>query len=174
MTGADWVRFQIALAPEFVLPPCTKDAPVSYRSNLGYSIKLVDLDAGMFDGYAASWDVDRVGDRIIPGAFAESIRKHAGAVPLLWQHEPRSPLGVARNLKEDFYGLKFCGEVSRKTQRCEEALDLIRLGGLKSFSIGYYVRKDRQAAAVRELLELDLVEISLVSTPANGNAGLAA
>lgn len=190
MNPTDWVRYQMSAYVPQPAPSVgeaiadlkrlldstmrrTKDTSVS-RYSSSYEVKLVDIGAGTFDGYGATWDLDRVGERIVRGAFAASIRKHGGRVPLLWQHHAHSPIGVAGNLVEDEYGLKFRGEVSRKAQRGEEALDLIRIGGLKSFSIGYCILRERQAGNVRELLEVDLAEISIVSIPANSAAGLAA
>jgi HK97 family phage prohead protease len=42
-----------------------------------------------FAGYAAVFGhPDRGGDVVKQGAFARALKRGAGAVPLLWQHEP--------------------------------------------------------------------------------------
>lgn len=63
-----------------------------------------------FAGYAAVFDrPDRGGDVVRAGAFARSLKRGAGAVPLLWQHEPGRPIGAIEYLKEDKRGLLLFG-----------------------------------------------------------------
>ncbi|QIK79384.1 hypothetical protein G7077_11200 [Sphingomonas piscis] len=51
-----------------------------------------------FAGYAALFDrVDRGGDVIRPGAFAEAL-KRGGQVPLLWQHKAGAVIGRIEHL----------------------------------------------------------------------------
>jgi HK97 family phage prohead protease len=60
-----------------------------------------------FAGYAAVFDrPDRGGDVVRAGAFARALKRGAGAVPLLWQHEAGRPIGRIEYLKEDGAG---CG-----------------------------------------------------------------
>jgi HK97 family phage prohead protease len=107
-----------------------------------------------FAGYAAVFDCpDRGGDVVRRGAFAG-----AGAVPLLWQHRGRA-VGVVESIGEDARGLRVIGRV-------EDAgvAALVREGGLLGLSVGYRVRASRQAAR-RELLRVELIEVSLVAQP---------
>jgi len=60
-----------------------------------------------FAGYAAVFDrLDRGGDLVRPGAFAGSLKRGCGAVPLLWQHRPERPIGRIDYLQEDRRGLR--------------------------------------------------------------------
>lgn len=99
-------------------------------------------------GYAALFDrPDRGGDVIRPGAFGAP----PPLVPLLWEHGAR--VGALDRIAEDGRGL-------RVEARSERPV----LPGM-GLSIGYRVRAARQLRAGRELLDLDLVEVSLVRLP---------
>lgn len=116
---------------------------------------MTGVSAVRFAGYAAVFDrVDAGGDVVRPGAFAGSL---AGAVPLLWQHQPARPVGRVEHLAEDRRGLRVIGRVTDA-----RAAALVKAG--TGLSFGYRVRS---AAGVnpRELTALELVEVSLVSFP---------
>ena len=123
-----------------------------------------------FAGYAAIFGrADRGGDVIRAGAFARSLKRGAGAVPLLWQHAPGRPIGRVDYLKEDRRGLRVIGRLSQGAAG-REAAALLREGAVRGLSFGYRVRsfdKLRMSGGqeTRELTELELVEISLVTLP---------
>ena len=101
-----------------------------------------------FAGYAALFDrADRSGDVIRAGAFAGA----SGVVPLLWEHG--APAGSIEWIAEDARGLRVVGRTARPLRP-----------GL-GLSIGYRVRAARDLRSGRELLDLDLVEVSLVRLP---------
>ena len=112
-----------------------------------------------FAGYAAVFDrVDRGGDIVRAGAFAASLR--AGpAVPLLWQHRPGAVVGVIETLEEDARGLRVVARVTHP-----KAAGLVARWALTVLSFGYRVRAAR-GARPRELVALDLAELSLVAVP---------
>ena len=125
-------------------------------------------------GYAAIFDrPDRGGDVVRKGAFARSLRKMgtvAGNCPLLWQHEPSRPIGRIEYLKEDKRGLRVIARLSAGAAG-REAAALLKEGAVRGLSFGYRVRAaagpstSSGQAGLRELTELDLVEISLVTLP---------
>ena len=119
-----------------------------------------------FAGYAAIFDrVDRGGDVVRAGAFGGAT---AAGVPLLWQHGPGSVIGTVERLAEDARGLRVIGRVSGRTAAGREAAAALRAGALDGLSFGYRVKAARGGGAglgPRELLALDLVEVSLVSHP---------
>jgi uncharacterized protein len=117
-----------------------------------------------FAGYAAVFDrPDRGGDVVRPGAFARSLGRGTGAVPLLWQHDPARPIGRIEYLKEDKRGLRVIARLSAG-RAGEEAAALLKDGAVRGLSFGYRVRR-ASGEAPRELTELDLVEVSLVTLP---------
>jgi uncharacterized protein len=105
-----------------------------------------------FAGYAAVFDrVDRGGDVIRRGAFAGETAK---AVPLLWQHDRARPIGEVEMLAEDEKGLRVIGRVKHA--------GLVEAGSGLSF--GYRVKAARRGR-VRELVSLELIEVSIVKEP---------
>jgi len=102
---------------------------------------------------------DRGGDVVRKGAFAKALER-AGEVPLLWQHKAGAVVGRIEHLSEDERGLRVIARLSdRRTSRL---LETNRIDGL---SFGYRVREAKSAGRLRELIELDLVEVSLVAHP---------
>jgi HK97 family phage prohead protease len=117
-----------------------------------------------FAGYAALFDtVDRGGDVVRKGAFARAVAAGPGSVPLLWQHEPGRPIGRVEMLAEDKRGLRVIGRLSRGAGG-REAAALLRDGAVGGLSFGYRVR-GKSEGTNRELTDLDLVEVSLVTFP---------
>ncbi len=117
-----------------------------------------------FAGYAAVFDrPDRGGDVVRAGAFARSLRRGVRAVPLLWQHEPGRPIGRIDYLKEDRRGLRVIASLSASAAG-REAAALLGERALTGLSFGYRVR-EAKGEAPRELIEVDLVEVSLVTLP---------
>lgn len=107
-----------------------------------------------FAGYAAVFDVvDRAGDVVRRGAFSG-----AGVVPLLWQHRGVA-VGVLSVVAEDARGLRVEGVVEDL-----ELGRLVRAGAVAGLSVGYRALRVRQGVR-RELLSVDLVEVSLVAVP---------
>jgi HK97 family phage prohead protease len=121
-----------------------------------------------FAGYAAVFDrPDRGGDVVRAGAFARSLgRGAAAAVPLLWQHEAGRPIGRIEYLKEDKRGLRVIARVADR-----RAAALLQEGAVGGLSFGYRVREAKGPstgsgqAGLRELTDLELVEVSLVTFP---------
>jgi HK97 family phage prohead protease len=117
-----------------------------------------------FAGYAAVFDrADRGGDVVRKGAFARSLGRGGRAVPLLWQHEPGRPIGRIEYLREDRRGLRVIGRLSGGAAG-REAAALLKDGVVSGLSFGYRVREAR-GEAPRELIDLDLIEVSLVTLP---------
>jgi HK97 family phage prohead protease len=102
---------------------------------------------------------DRGGDVVRKGAVSWALI-HAGEVPLLWQHRPGAVIGRVEHLSEDQRGLRVIARVADA-----RAARLIGSGKVDGLSFGYRVREAKSAGGVRELVELDLVEVSLVANP---------
>ncbi|MBL4801733.1 MAG: HK97 family phage prohead protease [Emcibacter sp.] len=129
-----------------------------------------DGQIGHFEGYASVFNtVDRGNDLILPGAFTRSLRERgAGGVKFLWQHDPKEPMGILDELREDARGLYVRGRLILDVERAREAYRLLDAGALDGLSIGFHTLKSKQRAdGVRLLQEVDLWEISLVTFPMN-------
>ena len=107
-----------------------------------------------FAGYAAVFDrADRSGDVVRPGAFARTLVQPPRRIPLLWQHDISRVAGEVEMIAEDRQGLRVIGRV--------DGGPVAQGTGL---SFGYRVKAARGVDG-RELTELELVEVSLVTTP---------
>jgi HK97 family phage prohead protease len=117
-----------------------------------------------FAGYAAVFDaIDRGGDVIRPGAFGRTL-KSGEPVPLLWQHRGGDVVGRIEELREDKRGLRVIGSLNSETADAVLGKK-IRKRLIDGLSFGYQVRQFKQANGVRELIHLDLVEVSVVARP---------
>lgn len=113
----------------------------------------------LIEGYAALFGVaDMTGDVVRAGAFARSLS--AGVVPMLLQHRSGAIAGRWTRIIEDGRGLFVRGLIDSAS-----AQTMLR-AGLDGLSIGFRARlwKPRVEGG-RELIDVDLVEISLVAEP---------
>ncbi|MBA4353333.1 MAG: HK97 family phage prohead protease [Novosphingobium sp.] len=119
-----------------------------------------------FAGYAAIFRKrDSGGDTILPGAFGASLdRRNAEGLrlPLLWQHRPDQQIGWIDVAGEDERGLRVVASITATDSAAARALKDRAVDGL---SFGYRVRQGRALADGRELHDLDITEVSLVTRP---------
>ena len=148
---------------------------------LGEVRLALDSEAvGRISGYAAVFNeiVPGYRERVLSGAFAKSLAGHkaAGTRPvMLWSHRSEEIVGVWDEITEDARGLKVSGHLITATSRGAEALELLKAGAVSGLSIGFNtVTSDRDATGIRNLRELDLVEISIVAVPAMPSARISA
>lgn len=153
-----------------------------------------DEDAGAmsFSGYGAVFgNVDAHGDVIEPGAFSQFLAdlqaKKAAWPAMLSQHggwqmtaEDMTPIGVWADFAEDGHGLKVTGQLA-DTPRGREMYALMKMAprpAIDGMSIGYIAKewepRTKPEEPKRRLKRIDLVEVSLVTRPANGKARVSA
>lgn len=139
------------------------------RNSLAWEIKDLD-EAGYVEGLAAGYgNVDFGNDRIVKGAFTKSLEGRNG-VPMLLFHDQHRPVGKWFEFEETDDGLVTKGKISTKTRDGGEAYELVKDGALSALSIGYDVTRKQMAGKVRELVEVFLHEVSLVSIGMNPKA----
>lgn len=131
---------------------------------------------GIIVGYASCFDkVDQQRDIIAKGAFSKTLKAWhlSGKKPkMLWQHHPHQPIGVWTRLQQDDYGLYVEGRLALGVALADEAYLLLKERALDGLSIGFRTIQavhDRSRKA-RLILDIDLIEISLVTFGANSNA----
>jgi uncharacterized protein len=116
-----------------------------------------------FAGYAALFDIaDASRDTIRRGAFAKTLAAHRPPLPLYWQHRPEQTIGVVEYVAEDRRGLRVIARIDRPDSR---AAQMLAQGAVSGLSFGFRTRAARQSDEGRELLEIDLFEVSLVTHP---------
>ncbi len=134
------------------------------------SANFIAIDEnGRFAGYAALFNkLDQGGDIIKPGAFKKSLsEKNANQIKLLFQHDPKEPIGVWEEIFEDGVGLWAQGRLLPGIERSDALRRLINGGAIDGLSIGFraqIAKKDRLSGH-RHLYQVKLWEISIVTFP---------
>lgn len=124
---------------------------------------------GTFSGYASLFGAPDLGrDVLMPGAFERSlVKRGASGIRMLFQHDPNQPIGVWDIIREDARGLYVKGRLMLDVERAREVYALMKEGGLNGLSIGFKTIKGKrdQRSGIRNLFEVDLWEISIVTFP---------
>lgn len=126
-------------------------------------------EAGVVTGLASVFGtVDRGGDIVRKGAFASA----RPPLPMLASHDQADVVGVWDELVETDAGLTVKGRLLvGDVARASEVRALIRAGAMTGLSIGYVTRKyAKRVGGGRDLIDLDLAEISVVAVPMHPGA----
>lgn len=139
-------------------------------------MSAIPIDAeGRFAGYASVFNrLDSGGDIVLPGAFARSLAKRRGRIRLLFQHDPKEPVGTWESMAEDGHGLFVTGRLVPGVPRSDALKRLIGNGALDGLSIGFRTVKASRREGNRLLHEIDLFEVSIVTFPMMEEARIAA
>lgn len=148
----------------------TADALIARRERKFARMEFKMLgEAGAFSGYASLFgEVDLGKDRVERGAFLRSLaRRGAAGVRMLFQHDPAEPIGTWRVVREDARGLYVEGVLSDGVSRAREVRELIKARAVDGLSIGFQTvrAKSDPKTGIRQILEADLWEISVVTFP---------
>jgi hypothetical protein len=142
--------------------------PVAERKFAPGLIAPVGLD-GAFSGYASLFGVVDLGrDLVMAGAFRDTLdRRGPRGVKMLWQHDPRQPIGVWEVIEEDSRGLFVAGRLDLAVAKAREAHALMRSKAVDGLSIGFRTERARTepCSGIRRIERLDLWEISVVTFP---------
>lgn len=141
---------------------------------------------GTFSGYGAVFgNLDAYGDVIQKGAFKETLREWKKAKrlpPMLAQHGgwmmtdmDAIPIGKWESMEEDEKGLAVEGRlINLDTERGKNVYGAMKEGVLDGMSIGYRAKEfalgTKPDEPRRTLKKIDLIELSVVTFPANGAA----
>ncbi len=116
-----------------------------------------------FAGYAGLFDIpDAAQDTIRRGAFEQTVASRSEPLPLLWQHRPDQKIGVIEEISEDNRGLRVIARIDANSSR---GAKMLKDGTVDGLSFGYRAREYRNSDKGRELLAIDLFEVSLVTHP---------
>jgi HK97 family phage prohead protease len=135
-----------------------------------FDAKAAEDKLGQFSGRASVYGVvDSYNDVVMPGAFTKSLEALAGRIPVLNQHNPSDVIGYA-SLKDSDTALLADGQLVLELASAKDAYTRLQHGLIDGISIGYEVLSDAYVNGVRQLQEIKLWEISLVTFPANAFA----
>ncbi len=134
-------------------------------------------DDGTFEGYGSMFggDPDAYGDVVNRGAFKETISaggRNGFGIAMLYQHDPKQPIGSWKTIEEDKKGLHVVGKLIRGVPKADEAYLLMKENVLKGLSIGYdvedyeIIEDKKKNTRTRILKKINLWEISPVTFPA--------
>ena len=119
-------------------------------------------------GYAALFDrPDGARDIIRRGAFAKTLADRRGSFPLFWQHNANERIGWVDVAGEDERGLRIIATIDRADSR---AAALLRARAVNGLSFGYRARAYRHTGRGRELADIELFEVSVVTHPLQDEA----
>ncbi len=137
--------------------------------------KSIDEEKREIVGIATTPTPDRVGDIVEPkGAVFEL------PIPLLWQHDPRQPIGHVTEAKVTNDGIEVkcvmakVDEDGKLKERLDEAWQSIKAGLVRGLSIGF---KDIEYSRIGDTysyryLKWLWLELSAVTIPANGDCSI--
>jgi HK97 family phage prohead protease len=134
-------------------------------------------DRGELRALVATWDRDREGDRIVRGAFGNSIDEWVEvgrAVPLHWNHRSDEIIGEVdpSSMTELSDGLEVEGRIDLDDGRGRMAWKGLKANRL-AFSFGFLATKTREADdGTRELVQIDIFEVSIKPSQANNRTRL--
>jgi HK97 family phage prohead protease len=136
------------------------------------SIELIEKAAGEDEsltirGYANTTTKDRTNDVVLEEAWTQGgIDNYKKNPILLAFHDHTRPIGTATKISVDKGGIEIVGKISKAAG---DVYELVKEGILKAFSVGFVV-KDADydtKTNVFVIKDLELLEISVVSVPAN-------
>lgn len=150
-------------------PPLEELASYMDDVELVAEVKAVDGAIGMLRGVVSVYDsIDQMGDRIKKGAFRATVAENP-VVPLLWQHDTSAVIGTAK-ITDTGKRIVADMELDMEDPLAASAYRKVRKGMVKGMSIGFTPTKvtwvDDGDEIIREISELKLWEVSLVTFPA--------
>jgi hypothetical protein len=134
-------------------------------------VKSIESD-GTIVGLAAGYgNLDHGGDIMMPGAATRSLEGKS-RLPMLLFHDQKRPVGVwnVPEFKELPDGHQVAGRFAMSTLAGKEAHAMAKDGALGGLSYGYRTLRDKIVGKARQLFEVALHEISLVTIPMNAKA----
>lgn len=129
-----------------------------------------EANIGKISGYGSVFGVlDSYDDIVENGSFSDSLGDYMPK--MLLQHRWEDIGGVWKVAREDQKGLYLEGEINLDVQKAREYYSLIKQGAIDGLSIGYVTEDyERDQKGVRHIKKVKLMEVSIVTFPANVEA----
>lgn len=141
-------------------------------------------DDGVFEAIVATYSLDSVGDRILPGAFAETLaewKASGGPIPVLWSHMSHDPdyhIGWVEDAEERDEGLWVKARLDLDEPKTAKIYKLLKGRRVTQFSFAYdildgaYVENRETGESFYELRKLKLYEVGPTLIGANQDTEL--
>src|SRR5262245_63429492 len=136
-------------------------------------VKAVDLERRTFAGIATTPDLDRQNQILDPLGVT-----FTNPLPLLFHHDQAQPIGTVTLSTPTADGIAFEAEIpvitepGRLRDRVDEAWQSIKAGLIRGMSCGLRVLERQKDGQIWRLTKSELLELSLVTIPANLNASI--
>ena len=140
------------------------------------------LEEGVVEAIVATYDVDSVGDQIMPGAFADTLAEWKASghpIPFLWSHksdDPEAHIGWIEEAEErPGQGLYVKARIDMEEPSARRVYKLLRANRVRQYSFAYDELDARPAGekaapgAVKELHRLKLYEAGPTPVGCNQN-----
>jgi len=148
-------------------------------------LKFNSESDGEFEGYASVFNRDdAVNDTILPGAFAKSLTSGRNIKMFVNHGQHEVPVGDWTSMKEDEHGLLATGKIDFNHKDGPTVYSALKRGAMDGLSIGFTLKdadfdiKDGEDDSFfggnRIIKNLQLMEASIVSFPAEGAARISA
>lgn len=125
------------------------------------------LKAGQFSAYAAVFNnVDSYGERLIPGAFEETLdawKASGDPIPVIWSHQwadPFAHIGYVLEIAEDEHGLRYVAEIDTEDPYSAKAYKLLKGRRVKQQSFGFDI-EGIQETKVDDRWVMDITKVKL-------------
>ena len=150
-------------------------SPVKYVFHMEYKAfgDPDDPDTLLIEGYASTSTLDRVHDRLLPEAFSQGLAAYMKNPIVLFNHNLDRPIGKVIEASIDENGLKVKVAIDKTLHWGKIAASMIEKGILNAFSVravNDYAEGFINPDGSKTLVRWDLMEISVVTVPANQEA----
>lgn len=128
--------------------------------------KALDEAKGEFEAIVAVFgNVDLAGDRIVKGAFADSLKAWEAKgrpIPVVFSHmwqDIDAHIGEVIDSKETDQGLYVKAQLDMQDPSAAKVFRLMKRGTLAEFSFAYDIVEEKLQNGANELLKLDVIEV---------------
>lgn len=139
---------------------------MKYKAAPLRGFKALDDGKGEFEAIVAVFgNVDLAGDRIVKGAFADSLKAWEAKgrpIPVVFSHmwqDIDAHIGEVTEAKETDEGLHVKAQLDMNDPAAAKVWRLMKRGTLAEFSFAYDVGEEKLQNGANELLQLDIIEV---------------
>jgi HK97 family phage prohead protease len=149
-----------------------------HRAYSVLTVKSASDGTRTFTGIATTPSTDRMGDSVDPEGAQMRL-----PLPLLLHHDSQKPVGVVESAKVAAAGITVVCRIAQPDEpgvlreRCDEAWHSVKAGVIRGLSIGFRALEDgveKLRSGGLRFTALEILELSLVSIPANADATITA
>ena len=139
---------------------------MKFKSSKLRGFKALDEGKGEFEAVVAVFgNVDLAGDRIVKGAFADSLKAWEAKgrpIPVVFSHDWQNldaHIGEVLEAKETDEGLHVRAQLDMQDAAAAKVFRLMKSGRLVEFSFAYDIIEEKLQNGANELLKLDVIEV---------------